>query len=79
MFMWADTAWMWVAMLIFWSFVAVLAFYAVRAWARPASARPGTGAARLLDERYARGEISVEEYRERRHTLEQTAARERER
>ncbi|WP_068163279.1 SHOCT domain-containing protein [Rhodococcus phenolicus] len=39
----------------------------------PPSAPGGPGGARgILDERYARGEIDAEEYRERRRTLEGT-------
>jgi putative membrane protein len=37
----------------------------------PSADRGGTPARRLLDERYARGEISTEEYQERRGMLDE--------
>ena len=69
MFMWHNTTWMWLSMLIFWSSIGVVAVYAVRAWRRPG---PRRSARELLDDTYARGEISTDEYRERRQTLNPT-------
>jgi uncharacterized membrane protein len=73
MFMWHDTTWMWLSMALFWSAVAVLAFYAMRAWSRPAVRHAQRRAGDLLDERYARGEISTEEYRQVSEALQRTA------
>jgi len=69
MVMWHNTTWMWLSMLIFWSAIGLVAVYAVRAWRRPKSQR---SAGDLLDDAYARGEISTDEYRERRQTLSPT-------
>ena len=38
---------------------------------RPSPGSPGASAGRLLDERYARGEVSTEEYQERLRVLGQ--------
>lgn len=75
MFAWHDTPWMWVSMVVFWSLLAVLAYYVFQGLARRAPAPGGLRATEILDERYARGEISADEYRERRHTLESADAR----
>ena len=65
--MWHDTGWMWFSMLVFWALVALVVVYAMTSWGRPDGRRPSAGD--LLAERYARGELSSEEYRERRETL----------
>jgi putative membrane protein len=59
---WWALAWIcW--MLVIWGGVAALAVFAVRRWRR---ARPAAGSPEdILAERYARGEISTEEYQER--------------
>ena len=75
MFMWHNTTWMWLSMLIFWSSIGLVAVYAVRAWRRPT---PKRSASDLLDDTYARGEISTDEYRERRQTLSPTLRHQRE-
>lgn len=62
MFAWHDTPWMWLSMLVFWSLFAVFAYFAIRGWLRPTAAQSGPRAAAILEERYARGEISAEEY-----------------
>lgn len=72
MFAWHDTPWMWLSMVVFWSLFVVFAYYAIRARARPKAAQSGPRAAEILEERYARGEISAEQYRERRETLAAT-------
>ena len=72
----AGMGWMWLFWLLLVLGVVLLVVVVVRAVGggvtrsgadRPdAGARPGRGRARqLLDERYARGEITTEEYRER--------------
>lgn len=74
MFMWHDTQWMWLGMLLFWVLVAVIVFYLVKDRGRSAADPPRRDATDLLDERYARGEISGEEYSERRETLQHTVS-----
>ncbi len=69
MFAWHDTPWMWLSMVIFWSLFAAFAYYAIRGPRRTA-ATSGPRTTEILEERYARGEISGEEYREGRETLE---------
>lgn len=58
---------MWLSMLVFWGLVATAAVYALRT----AAARSGPRERRaeeILDERYARGRISADEYHVRRET-----------
>jgi putative membrane protein len=74
MFAWHDTPWMWLSMVAFWSLFAVFAYYAMTGVTRRTAARSGPRATELLEQRYARGEISAEEYRERRETLEPRGA-----
>jgi len=74
---WHDTPWMWLSMLVFWSLFAVFAYYAIRGW--PTAAQSDPRAAAILEERYARGEISAEEYGERRETIEASRTPRRER
>lgn len=69
--------WMWLFGLILIIGIALLVVVAVRAVGggvrrddRAATAERGT-ARRILDERYARGELTTEEYRERLRTLEE--------
>jgi putative membrane protein len=62
-------------MLVFWGVVAALVIYVVRSVSHRAEASPGGGggsqdqAMRILDERFARGEIDVDEYSQRRNVL----------
>ena len=69
--------WMWLFGLILIVGIAVLVILAVRMLGSGVrgddrTATPGRGAARrILDERYARGELTTEEYRERLRTLEE--------
>jgi putative membrane protein len=60
--------WMWigglVTMLLLVGLVAVIVWAVVRG-TRPSPRDPGSHAREILNERYARGEISTEEYRER--------------
>jgi uncharacterized membrane protein len=74
MFMWHHTTWMWLSMLVVWSSLALIIFYAIEFWRRPVPAGLQCHAADVLDERFARGEISAQEYREGRQTLVQTAS-----
>jgi|BarGraNGADG00212_1021973.scaffolds.fasta_scaffold119097_2 putative membrane protein len=78
---WGGGGWllMGLLMLLFWAVVVGAVVWAVRNRGTghphtppPASfAPPGWGARQILDERFARGEISEEEYRQRRGVLEQ--------
>ena len=63
--------WDFALMFVFWTLIGVFAYQAIRALVEPAEGEPGrrSRADEVLDERYARGEISAEEYRERRETL----------
>jgi putative membrane protein len=63
-------AWLWPLVPLAWLIALVLAFRLVVWRWRP---RPATGAERardILAERYARGEIELDEYRERLHRLD---------
>jgi putative membrane protein len=79
---WHDGGWgpgRWIAMglmlLAFWGLIAALVVYVVRNLGhRPAdradaAARPPDEAMRILDERFARGEIESDEYNQRRDLL----------
>lgn len=72
MFVWHDTPWMWVSMIVFWSGLVVLAFFAVMAMSKGRASQNGPPPSEILSQRYARGEMTAEEYRERRETLEST-------
>lgn len=75
---WAGWLVMGVSMLLFWGLVVAGIIALVRVINRPSGPPPppevsGSGSAsarRILDERYARGEIDEEEYRRRRDLLE---------
>lgn len=69
---WHDTPWMWVSMIVFGSLLVVLAFYALKGLSSPTTDKSALGAGEILEQRFARGEISAEEYRARRETLEST-------
>ena len=75
-----QAALMWVGMVAFWGFL----IWAVYALVSQAGRRPPEGpqerghedsARRILDERFARGEIDAEEYRQRREILESGSVR----
>ncbi len=74
MFAWHDTPWMWLSMVVFWSAFIVIAFYAVRGMSRRSATQSGPGATEILEARYARGEISSEEFAERREALDTAGA-----
>lgn len=61
--------WGWAMMLAFWVLVVILIVWAVRSNAPPRTPEDG-GAFRILDERFAKGEIDRDEYEERRVVLE---------
>lgn len=78
----ADWVLMSLAMLVFWTAVVAGVIWLVRAFGRSAGRNPGDGvpldkaersgrpsAREILDERYARGDMSEEEYRARRDVL----------
>lgn len=69
---WHDTPWMSVSMIVFWSGLVVLAFFAVMAMSKGRAGQSGPPPSEILSQRYARGEMTAEEYRERRETLEST-------
>lgn len=56
-------------MLLFWGLVIWLIIYAVRKWSPNHKTSDTDKAVDLLRQRYSRGEISTEEYRERLHEL----------
>ena len=67
---WWALAWVcW--MLIIWGWIAALAVFVVRRWRR-SPRRPATAPEEILAERYARGEITTEEYQERLAVLRDT-------
>lgn len=74
MLAWHDTPWMWLSMVVFWSLFAVLAYYVIRGLMQSQPAKSRVRSTEILEERYARGEISAEEYRERYETLEASDA-----
>jgi putative membrane protein len=59
--------WMWLGGLLFWGSLLAFGVWAVR---RFTGGRAGGDARRILDERFARGEIDAEEYRRRLETLQ---------
>ncbi|MEO6200759.1 MAG: SHOCT domain-containing protein [Cryobacterium sp.] len=74
-----DMGWMWLFGPLVLVGVALLVLLAVRAFgggvsgggsANPGASSTGTSRARqILDERFAKGELTAEQYREHRHTL----------
>lgn len=74
---WGPGTWiaMGFMMLVFWSIVAVVVVYVVRNLGHRhdhiggAAGTPPDSAMRILDERFARGEIDAEEYNHRRDLL----------
>jgi putative membrane protein len=61
--------WGWLMMFLFWVPVVLLIVWAVRPRGTAGPGEP-TDPSRILDERFARGEIELEEYRERRAVLD---------
>jgi|GEM_PF-1374914 len=69
MMWWNGGQWYWAMtmMVVFWGAVVAIIYFAVR---RGPGDRPHPSARELLDERFARGEISEDEYASKRATLE---------
>jgi putative membrane protein len=67
--MWAGWGFHWIWMVVFWAVVIGLVVWAVARLTPTDRDGGGTKARELLDERYARGEIDEEEYRQRRRQL----------
>jgi putative membrane protein len=73
---WHDGGWGVLWMILWWAVVVALVVLVVR-WITQSSGTGSTGgrpsdALDILDERFARGEISEEEYRERKRVLEES-------
>ena len=66
---WVGWLFMGLSMLVFWGAVILLAIWAVRSFGRPAGARPST-ALTILEERLARGEITPEEFTQRKQLIQ---------
>ena len=67
-----DWWWVWrLGMLLFWIVVLCLVFWGFRRYGWRREPNPGERVQGILAERFARGEISVEEYRERLSQLQQ--------
>lgn len=72
---WDDGGWGLLWMILSWVLIAAIVVLVVRALSpgSPQSPHGQRGAREILDERYARGEIPEDEYRERTRLLEETA------
>lgn len=72
MWEWHDTTWMWITMILFWGALLTATYFVVRGLLEGPSRRrpPAPDGSAILAERFARGEISEEEFRERRRALE---------
>lgn len=70
---WHDGGWGVLWMIASWAFIVAVVVFAVRAFSPGSSDRSGRidDPRAILDERFARGEISEDEYRERRRVLEE--------
>ena len=69
---WGDWLAMSLMMVVFWGLVIGGIVYLVRTLGRPRDDRPAADErtpGRILEERFARGEIDEEEYKQRRETL----------
>lgn len=74
----AGWGWLWLAATLILLVLAGLVVWAVvRSARQPSSAPPSSRARAILDERYARGELSTEEYRERVQVIEEDRPSER--
>ena len=79
--MWGNGWGWWVfgtlMMLAFWGGLVALVVFGIRGWNRPREGSQPSGtpdAKAILEERFARGEISKEEFEERKQVLERHAA-----
>lgn len=72
---WWEAGVMWLAMIAFWGVVIWLGYYLVTSLFRDGRRGGGNGTAGdILDERLAKGEIDVEEYRRLRRELDERRA-----
>ena len=72
----AMMSWFWIWPTLVVVGLALLGYLAYRLMRNPGGAPSGTGSARrILDERFARGEIDEEEFHTRRDTLLQTSGK----
>lgn len=62
--------WGWLMMLLFWAAIIFVIVWVVRSTGNTPQ-RDGDSARRILDERFARGEIEREDYEERRRILDE--------
>ncbi|MDV6278030.1 SHOCT domain-containing protein [Rhodococcus erythropolis] len=72
---WVSWVLMALAMIAFWGLVIACLLALFRPTGSDRSKLRGTNAQRLLDERYARGEIDDDEYRSRREALNKSSHR----
>jgi len=61
----------WIGMILWWALVVLAAVALVRWIAGQSGSARGKSARELLEERYARGEITKEEFEEKRRTLKE--------
>lgn len=74
--MWGSGMWGWglLWMLVFWGALIAGVVWLVTAASSPRARTDGAATGRrVLDERFARGELSIEEYEERRRVLDRPA------
>lgn len=72
---WGGALVMSIAMLVFWGGLILLVAYAIRESSRPRDrGNDAPSAMRILEERFARGEIDRDEFEERRRILDPKAA-----
>lgn len=67
---WFGWIWIGLMMIAFWALVIFLVVWAIRATRGPAPKPPFSAALNILDERFARGEISPEEFAERKRVIQ---------
>lgn len=69
---WHDGGWGVLWMIASWALIVAIVVFAIRAFSTPDRSERTEGPKAILDERYARGEISEDEYRERARVLEES-------
>ncbi|MDO8622456.1 MAG: SHOCT domain-containing protein [bacterium] len=67
---WTWAPWMWLPMILWWALVILAVIALVRWIAEQSGSARGKSAREILEERYARGEISREEFEEKRRDLD---------
>lgn len=65
-----HSPWMWLFMFLWWGLFAAGFVWLVRVVATNRSREGGSRARQILDERFAAGEVSAEEYEQRRRLLD---------